>query len=1072
MKKLFLNQTMNLLLGLLLSLLSSQLFAQVTTATLSGLVKDSKGAGLGSATVTVEYPDAGIKQILVTNAEGRFTLPNLRVGGPYKVTVDHVGHNQSVTENLILELGLNNTIEVSLEEKTTELTGVTVTATGAKIFDNKRTGASTNISSRLLKELPTISRSADDYLRLAPSASATYNGMSFAGRNGQYNNFSLDGAVFNNPFGLDAPTPGGQTNAQPISLDAIEQIQVNLAPYDVTQAGFTGAGINTVTKSGSNKFSGTAYVFYRNESFTGKKVNKSKLVVPDLNQLQTGFTLGGAIKKNKLFYFVSIETEQRSDEATSYIAQNSSNVGQANTSRVLEADLQAVSSILKQKFNYETGAYQGFTHDQTNYKWLAKLDWNINSVHKLSFTYNGLDAKKDKPAHPSAIRRRGPDFVTMQFQNSGYEIVNKLNSFGAELKSNFGSNSANKLRVVYTTFRDKRNPFSDPFPVLNITKAGTMYIVAGHEPFSIHNRLNQDAFQVTNDFNLYKKNHSFTFGASFESFKFGNSFNLTGYAATLFSDADIQTFKDSVPVSGAYVFGAYPLDVDVATAKSAAAADQWSWYYLTVGQFSAYAQDEWQVNNKFRLTIGLRTDMPVYMEEKFEFVPAGGTPSSPTLQNNDPLILYDKDGKIITNGKDKDLDNTRLPSKSPLLSPRIGFNWDVNGNKTLQVRGGTGLFTGRFPFVWLGNHIGNPFSFFYCVTDKDFQWPQVWRSNIGADFKIPSGTIFTIDVAYTKDVNAMMVRNYKLGTPTGTLNSGIGDTRKVYLPDNQGANNTYVFTNTDKGYQFNLSLQAQQNFAKGLFLMAAYNYNVAKDASSISAEISSDAFDRNPILNNANEAIESHSLYGNMHRFFIAGSKKWLYGAGKWGTTVSLFSSWTSGNRFAYVYGGDINNDGTASNDLLYVPTDVEIDDMVFTPFTDVLGNVQSPAAQQTAYKQFIVQDDYLSGKRGQYTEKYGAESPWFSQLDLRILQDLYTNPKGKNTLQFSIDLINFGNLISSEWGVREYATTSGYFQPISVSYGGNNPTYQFDPSLKSTFVASPDLPSRWQMQLGLRYIF
>ena len=320
---------------------------------------------------------------------------------------------------------------------------------------------------------------------LTPSASATYNGMSFAGRNGQYNNFSLDGAVFNNPFGLDAPTPGGQTNAQPISLDAIEQIQVNIAPYDVTQAGFTGAGINTVTKSGSNKFAGTAYVFYRNESFTGKKVNKSKLVVPDLSQLQTGFTLGGALKKNKLFYFVSFETEQREDEATSYVAQNSSNVGQTNTSRVLEADLQSVSNILKQKFNYETGPYQGFTHDQTNYKWLAKLDWNINSVHKLSFTYNGLDAKKDKPAHPSAIRRRGPDFITMQFQNSGYEIVNKLNSFGAELKSNFSSNSANKLRVVYTTFRDKRNPFSEPFPVLNITKSGTMYIVAGHEPFSI-----------------------------------------------------------------------------------------------------------------------------------------------------------------------------------------------------------------------------------------------------------------------------------------------------------------------------------------------------------------------------------------------------------------------------------------------------------------------------------------------------------------------------------------------------------------------------------------------------------
>ena len=1073
MKKLFLKQSWILLLGFLLSLLCNQLSAQVTTATLSGIIKDAKGSGLEAATVTVEYPDAGIKQVLITKSDGRFTVPNLRVGGPYRVTVDHVSHAQSVSENIFLELGLNNTVEFTLQDKTTELSGVTVSASGARIFDNKRTGASTNINNRLLKALPTISRSADDYLRLAPSASANYNGISFGGRNGQYNNFSLDGAVFNNPFGLDAPTPGGQTNAQPISLDAIDQIQVNLAPYDVTQAGFTGAGVNTVTKSGTNKFSGTAYVFFRNEKFTGKKVDKNKLVVPALSQVQTGFTVGGALKKSKLFYFLSFETEQRSDEASSYVAQNAGNNGKTNTSRVLESDLQAVSSILKTRFNYDTGPYQGYTHDQTNYKWLAKLDWNISTVHKLSFTYNGLDAKKDKPAHPSAIGRRGPDFTTLQFQNSGYEITNKLNSFGAELKSNYRGDYANKLRIVYTTFRDKRNPFSSPFPVVNITKSGVRYIIAGHEPFSINNVLNQDAFQATNDFNIYKKNHSITIGASYESFKFGNSFNLTGYGPTLFSEADIQTFKDSVPKGGAYVFGAYPLDVDVNAAKAAAAANQWTWYYLTVGQLSAYVQDEWQATDKFRLTYGIRMDMPVYFKDKFEFVPAGGVSSSPTLQNNDPLVLFDKDGKPITNGAGKDLDNTRLPTKKPLISPRVGFNWDVAGNKTVQVRGGSGLFTGRFPFVWLGNHIGNPFSFFYNVTDRNFKWPQVWRSNIGTDFKIPSGTIFTIDVSYTKDINAMMVRNYKLGTPTGVLNSGTADKRKIYLPANQGAANTYVFTNTKKGYQFNLSLQAQRTFSKGLFVMAAYNFGIAKDASSISAEISSDAFDRNPILNNANQAINSNSLYGNKHRFLFAGSRKFDYGTDKkWGTTISIFSSWTSGNRFAYVYGGDINNDGTGSNDLLYVPANTEIDAMNFAPLSDLNGNIQSPSTQRQTFKNFIAQDEYLNKRRGEYTEKYGGETPWYGQLDLRILQDFILNTRNKNSLQFSIDFVNLGNLINSKWGVRKYATTSGYYQPLSVSYNNNNPVYQFDPTLYSTFVSSPDLQSRWQMQLGLRYIF
>ena len=1061
------------------------LTAQVTTATLSGLVKDSKGSPLASATVTVEYPDAGVKLGLTTKADGRFTVPNLRVGGPYKVTVNHVTYKEAVENNIFLELGLNNTIEFVLQEKTTELAGVTVTAQ-SRIFDNKRTGASTNISNRLIKALPTINRSADDYLRLTPSASPTYNGMSFAGRNGQYNNYSLDGAVFNNPFGLDAPTPGGQTNAQPISLDAIDQIQVNLAPYDVTQAGFTGAGVNSVTKSGSNNFTGTVYSFYRTEALTGKKVGKTKLVVPDLSQFQGGFAFGGALKKNKLFYFLSFETEQRKDEATSYVPRNASNANESNTARVLEQDMIDVSNILKARFNYNTGLYDGFTHEQTNYKWLAKLDWNINDVHKLSFTYNGLDAKKDKPAHPSAIGRRGPDYTTLQFQNSGYQIENKLNSFSTELKSNFKGNSANKLRMVYTLFRDNRNPFSSPFPVINIAKYGSRYIVAGHEPFSINNTLNQDAIQVTNDFTLYKKNHSITIGASYESFKFENSFNLTGYGFNMFlGDVDIADFKAKVPTGLPLWFNTFSLDQFATYATNRAAADKWALVKMTVGQLSAYVQDEWYANSKLKMTFGLRMDKPIYDNMSFTtpniqedvFAPNAGTylgsftTGSPTILNSDNLTLFDEDGKPISNGKGKDLDNTQLPKTSPLLSPRFGFNWDVKGDKTLQVRGGTGLFTGRFPFVWIGNHIGNPFTSFYNATDREFKWPQVWRSNLGTDFKIPYGTIFTFDIAYTKDVNAMMVRNYKLGTPTGVLNSGTGDKRNVYLAANQGAANTYVFTNTKEGNQFNITFQAQQSFKKGLYAMFGYNFLVAKDASSISAEISSDAFDRNPILNNANKAINSNSLYGNKHRFIAAASKKWEYG-GMWATTVSLFGSWTSGNRFAYVYGGDINNDATGTNDLLYVPTDAEIDLMTFVTLIDVNGVSQNAAAQRTALKQFIAQDDYLSGLRGQHTEKYGGETPWNTQVDLRILQDLIVNKKNRQILQLSIDVINLGNLISSSWGVVEYATTSGYFQPLSVSYNNNAPTYQFDPSLKKTFTESPDLQSRWQMQVGLRYIF
>ncbi|MEO8763132.1 MAG: hypothetical protein ABI416_02550 [Ginsengibacter sp.] len=376
--------------------------------------------------------------------------------------------------------------------------------------------------------------------------------------------------------------------------------------------------------------------------------------------------------------------------------------------------------------------------------------------------------------------------------------------------------------------------------------------------------------------------------------------------------------------------------------------------------------------------------------------------------------------------------------------------------------------------MWFGNQIADPTSGFYCTTDKNFRWPQVWRSNLGTDIKIPFGTIFTIDAAYTKDIKGMMVRNYKLGTPTGVLNSGTGDDRKVYLPTDQGSTNAYVFTNTNVGYQFNLSIQAQQSFKNGYYFMAAYNYLIAKDPSSISAEISSDAFDRNPILNNANAAILSTSLYGNTHRFIFAGSRKFVYGKGKYATTFSSFHSWNSGNRFAYIYGKDINNDGTASNDVLYVPTDAEINNMNFNPaYVDVLGNIQSPAAQRQAFSQFIAQDKYLRKRRGQYTEKYAGETPWYDQLDVRILQDFNFRSGDKvSTVQISLDFVNLGNLISSRWGIRKYATTSGYFQPISVDYNNNNPVYTFDPSLQSTFITSPDLPSRWQMQIGARYIF
>ena len=1056
---------------------TSAAIAQVTTSAVSGVIRSDKGSVLAGATVQVSFPDAGINKILLTKSDGSFYLPNLRVGGPYIITVSYTGYSPKTESNIYLDLGQTASLEFKLSQASATLQEVVVTGK-SQIFDDHRTGASTSINSRLLRTLPTISRSADDYTRLTPSASPTYNGMSFAGRNGQYNNFSLDGAVFNNPFGLDAPTPGGQTNAQAISLDAIDQIQVNIAPYDVTQSGFTGAGVNTVTKSGTNKTTGTVYGFYRNTGMTGHKVDGQKFTVPTLNHLQAGASLGGAVIKNKLFYFVNFETEQRKDEASAYRAANTGNQGQLTTSRVSQSDLDAVSAILKNTYNYETGPYQGYNLKQTNYKWLAKLDWVISGKHSLSFTYNGLDAKQDKPAHPNAIQRRGPDAITMQFKNSGYQMVNKLHSFGLELKSNFGDNYANKFRAVFTSFRDKRNPFSAPFPALTISKYGVSYIVAGQEPFSINNVLNQDALQLTDNFNIILAKHTLTLGASYEQFKFANSFNLTGYGFAVFGNTDIADFLNDAPNGS--------LNADQSYAKNRAAAGQWTWYYLTVGQLAGYIQDEWKVASNFKVTYGVRIDKPLYFPSKAHYRSPNVNPDgtyagtdvtgSPTVHNTDNLTLYDPNGNPVKNGPGQEIDNTRMPQGKPLFSPRAGFNWDVKNDKTVQVRGGSGLFTGRFPFVWLGNAIGNPGTGYFNVTARDFKWPQIWRSNLGLDYKLPTGTILTADVSYSKDVNAMMVRDYGLGTPTGHFSSGTGDTRDVYQAGDKGNTGTYVFTNTKTGTSFDVSFQVQQTFAKGLFLMGSYNYLVAKDASSISAEISGDAFDRNPVLGNANVARNTTSLYGNTHRFVLAGIKRFDYGDGKYATTISFFSNWTSGNRFSYVYGGDVNNDGSGFNDLMYVPTSTEISsgNMHFKPFTDAEGQTQSATTQGAALDAFINQDKYLSKHRGGYTGKYAGATPWFSQLDMRILQDFLFHAKTRtHTVQVSLDIINLGNLISSKWGLRKYASATGYYQPLTYTgQVGGQAQYIFDPSQKSTFTTSPDLPSRWQMQVGLRYSF
>jgi hypothetical protein len=771
-----------------------------------------------------------------------------------------------------------------------------------------------------------------------------------------------------------------------------------------------------------------------------------------LSQLQAGFSLGGALIQNKLFYFVNLETEQRTDLGSAFKAYRGT-TGEG-ISRVAATDLEAVSAALKSKFGYETGPYENYNRQRANRKGIVKLDWNINEEHKFTATYSFLSAYKEQGAHPAAIGRRGPDFTTLQFYNSGYRINNGLSSVILELKSMFGNRYSNKLQANYQVFHDTRDPFSTPFPVVSIQKDGSRYIVAGHEPFSIYNNLNQNVYQVIDNFNIYLNKHTITVGASFEKFEFANAFNLDAYGGTFGDYPSVQAFLDTVARSAGFA-------AQVQAAKNKFQNNKkndWNWAYTNVGQAAIYLQDEWQPNKNWTITAGVRIDKPLY----FNTVDSIKSKIAKECCYFPDIQYYNEAGTPVK------LDHTVLPASTPLISPRLGFNYDVNGDRSMQVRGGTGLFTGRFPFVWVGNQVANPNFFFYCITSPDFKFPQVWRSNLGYDMKLPDNWYFSADLIYTKDINGMMVRNYGLKLPSATLNSP-GDNRAIYAATDRstifgGSTNAYVFTNTNVGSSTNFTLEVKKNWKNGMYMQFGYNYGLSYDASSIAAEISSDAYDRNPASGNVNQAISAPSLYGNLHRLVGAGSKKWKYG--NMATTVSAFFQYVKGGRFSYTYSGDLNNDGSGNNDLMFIPTDGQVDQMKFG------GDAAAQAAQKTALKAYIAQDDYMNANRGKVVEKYGLLSPWYNNWDLRVLQDFSFKVAGNktNAIQVSLDLLNAGNLLSSKWGVRRLPTNT---QPLGVSVGaGNVPTYSFDTALKSTFTPDYGLLSRWQLQLGVRYIF
>jgi hypothetical protein len=1093
----------------------------VTTASVHGIVTDNKGI-IPGATVSITHVPTGTVYSTASRTDGRFNLPNLRVGGPYTFKVTFIGYKDYTITDITLNIGQDQRLDAKIEESVASLKEVTISGAGGKVINASRTGARETINRAQIDALPTLNRSLTDFTKLTPSASS--NGLNIGGRSSTYNNITVDGALFNNSFGLSG-TLGGQTSSQPISLEAIDQIQVDIAPYDVRQGNFTGAGINTVVKSGTNQFKGTVYDYIRTTGLTGYHAGTIDVNPTPTTYRQTGVSLGGPIIKNKLFFFVSGEQERISAAATSFVA-TAPGVSGANVSQASAATLDALAAALK-KYGYDPGAYQNFNYTTYSDKVTVKLDWNINKNNVLSAKYFYFKSYKDQPPSATGANAlfgatgRSAGTVSLPFYGAGYRINNNFNIGIIELDTRISSKISNKLTAGYSALRDYRASLGNtdiPFvDIGNGTSDASGNVVVGpsgvstsfgYEIFTANNLLSTNIWQFSDDLSIYAGKHEITIGTTDQLQKYTNGFapNYNG----LYSFNSASDFINGLPAA------AY------ATRYSALSDGSFPFAKISASTFSAYVQDKYQVTDNFKLSYGLRADYNVY-------------PTS--LAQNTPATLLTFQGGMH-------VDPSKLPKSRVAISPRVGFNWDVNGDQTTQVRGGTGLFSGGVPFVWISNQASNNgllfgsytitkgaaantpaqnaqllfnpnvnanrpavgsaaanTSYELDITDPNLKNPKIWRTNLAVDQKLPGGIIGTIEAAYTKDINSIYHQNLVLSDGYAVLpdGQGIRYTSKNTTPaagSPQSINNPaitalYYMTNTNKGYSYFITGQLQKSFTNGLYANVAYTYTKSKDVndggSTASTIWGTRAVAGSPNLDNVSNSnfVQPNRLIASFayNHSFIKNTKTsfgLIFEASNNTASGSLANGSGNGN-VSYIAAGDVNNDGV-SNDLMYIPRNAS--EITLVP--DFVGDTRTAAQQYNQLDAFIKQDPYLSKHRGQFAERNGVILPTFKRADFNFTQDLYVQSgKVKNTLRLTIDIINVGNLLNRNWGLYQTTTNtinSGGLVTI-LNYKGldanNKPTYSFPYAdktnlipLTNSYKTDTNQLSRWQAQIGLRYIF
>jgi hypothetical protein len=918
---------------------------------------------------------------------------------------------------------------------------VTVVAESDAVFSSARTGAATAISRDTLASLPTLSNRLGDFTRLTPQAAGT----SFGGVDNRLNNITVDGSYFNNSFGL-AGSPGDRTGVAPISLSAIEAVQVNIAPYDVRQGNFVGAGVNTVTRSGSNSFRGSAFYQWRNEGLVGTEAKGLAYNPGTFDFHNGGGWVSGPIVKNKLFFFFNVEDEANTYPGTTYKANSGGETAAGSVTRVLASDLQALSAYMKSKFNYDTGPYEGYQFETPARRYLFRGDYNVNSTNKVSFRYNQLDSNTDVLMSTSSSlgwggRRSNLD--ALNFDASNYQIKEDILSFIGEWNGAFGGNMANTLIAGYTKQDESRDVrYPTLFPLVDILKDGTTYTSIGYEPFTPNNELRYNTFQLQDNFSVYLKGHSLTFGGSYEAYESENVFFPGKQSAYVYNSlADFYTDAND-----------YLANPNRTTSPITLRRFQVRWNNipgnekpvqpLEVQYLGAYAQDVWQAKSNFSVTYGLRFDVPIFGETGYANAIA------------DAMTFMDENGDMVQ------YSTAKLPDANLLWSPRVGFNWDVFGNRNTQLRGGTGIFTGKPAYVWISNQIGNtgvltgfaqfdsttarPFnpnteaykpatvtgapasSFELALTDPSFKFPQVWRTSIGVDQRLPGGWVGTLEYLYSEDVNGVYYINANLAKPNSAYVGA--DTRPRWVGSNRinpTVSSAVVMKNQNVGTNWNISGSLERTYRSGIYLKGGYRYGRAWNTVD-PGSIAFGSWNNNQHPGNPNLPGVAYSASSPGHRVFAAGTYtfEWLKALS---TSVSVFFEGNTGQA-SYTFSGDANGDGGTSNDLIYIARDPS--DMNFQTYTS--GGVTYTAAEQAAaWENYIAQDDYLSQHRGEYAVRGATFLPMVFRTDLSISQDVFKSIAGRrNSLQFRVDIANFGNLLNSDWGVGQRLVNA---QPLII---------------------------------------